>query len=145
MKTSKSHALPTAIDAVERASRQQLGAWYEVLYGRVPPAHASQTFLRGNLLWAVQVRQSGQDPLKLQRQLVRQLAGVVKGTTRQQSTSRPGTRLVREWQGTVHNVTVTDKGYTWEGRVYRSLTRIATEITGTKWSGPRFFGLRRAA
>ena len=48
---------------------------------------------------------------------------------------------MREWQGKVYEVTILDQGYAWEGRVYPNLTRIATEITGTKWSGPRFFGL----
>jgi len=51
---------------------------------------------------------------------------------------------VREWQGVAHEVTVVDDGYAWQGRVYRSLSPIASAITGTKWSGPRFFGLRKA-
>jgi Protein of unknown function (DUF2924) len=56
--------------------------------------------------------------------------------------TRPGTILVREWQGTTHQVTVTADGFLWNGRVHNSLSGIARAITGTKWSGPRFFGMR---
>ena len=58
---------------------------------------------------------------------------------------RPGTRLVREWHGEVHQVMVRDKGFEYRKEQYRSLSQIARTITGTRWSGPSFFGLRRAA
>jgi hypothetical protein len=54
---------------------------------------------------------------------------------------KPGARLIREWRGRTHIVIVLDDGFEFEGRPYRSLTRIAVEITGAHWSGPRFFGL----
>jgi hypothetical protein len=53
-----------------------------------------------------------------------------------------GTVLKREWNGQTHRVTVVDNGFCWEGRSYDSLSKIAHAITGTKWNGPRFFGLR---
>jgi hypothetical protein len=53
----------------------------------------------------------------------------------------PGTRLVRDWHGIGHTVTVLDKGFEYDGRTWQSLTAIAKFITGTHWSGPRFFGL----
>ena len=52
-----------------------------------------------------------------------------------------GARLVREWRGHTHSVTVTRDGFTYAGKSYSSLTRVAQEITGAHWSGPRFFGL----
>ncbi len=55
---------------------------------------------------------------------------------------KPGACLVREWHGKTHSVAVTDDTYLYEGKSYRSLSAIAYEITGTKWSGPRFFGVR---
>jgi hypothetical protein len=58
---------------------------------------------------------------------------------------KPGARLVREWHGRTHAVVVTEEGFEFEGKLYRSLTGIAREITGAAWSGPRFFGLPRAA
>jgi Protein of unknown function (DUF2924) len=53
-----------------------------------------------------------------------------------------GTLLTREWNGQSHRVTVVNDGFTWEGRTYDSLSKVAFAITGTKWNGPRFFGLR---
>ncbi|MEP2235993.1 MAG: DUF2924 domain-containing protein [Marinomonas sp.] len=53
----------------------------------------------------------------------------------------PGTRLVRDWHGTGHTVTVLEKGFEYDGKVWRSLSAIAKAITGTHWNGPRFFGL----
>jgi len=54
----------------------------------------------------------------------------------------PGTVLVREWDKASHHVMVTDEGFAWNGKTYDSLSQIAFAITGTKWNGPRFFGLR---
>jgi hypothetical protein len=58
---------------------------------------------------------------------------------------KPGARLVREWHGRTHAVVVTEDGFEFEGKLYRSLTSVAREITGAGWSGPRFFGLAKAA
>jgi len=55
---------------------------------------------------------------------------------------KPGTRLVRQWQDQVHTVTVEEKGYEYKGCRYQSLSEIARLITGTRWSGPLFFGLK---
>ena len=55
---------------------------------------------------------------------------------------KPGTRLVREWQGRTYDVLVLDDGFFWQGACYRSLSAIARKITGTAWSGPLFFGLK---
>ena len=58
---------------------------------------------------------------------------------------KPGSRLVREWHGRTHTVCVTDDGFVFQGKTYRSLTRIARDVTGAQWSGPRFFGLAKRA
>lgn len=57
---------------------------------------------------------------------------------------KPGTRLVRDWGGSTHHVVVLDRDYLYRDRRYRSLSMIACEITGTRWSGPRFFGIAKA-
>jgi len=57
------------------------------------------------------------------------------------TTVKPGTRLVREWNGQTHTVLVLPDGVEWRGQRYRSLSVVAREITGAHWSGPRFFGL----
>jgi hypothetical protein len=56
---------------------------------------------------------------------------------------KPGTRLLRQWNGRMHSVLVTEKGFQFGGRTWNSLSAIAKRITGAHWSGPRFFGLRR--
>jgi hypothetical protein len=56
--------------------------------------------------------------------------------------AQTGTILIREWQGTAHRVTMLDDGVSFNGKRYRSLSEVAREITGSRWSGPRFFGLR---
>jgi len=56
---------------------------------------------------------------------------------------KAGTRYVREWQGKLHEVSVLPEGYEYNGHIYRSLSEIARSITGTRWSGPAFFGLKR--
>jgi hypothetical protein len=55
---------------------------------------------------------------------------------------RPGTMLGREWNGQMHRVAVLTEGFAWNGKTYRSLTKVAFAITGTRWGGPKFFGLR---
>src|SRR5438105_2633304 len=55
---------------------------------------------------------------------------------------KPGTKLLRDWQGHAHEVLVSDEGFVWQQARYRSLSQIARAITGTRWSGPVFFGLK---
>jgi hypothetical protein len=58
---------------------------------------------------------------------------------------KPGTRIVREWKEKLHEISVLPDGYEYEGQVYRSLSEVARIITGTRWSGPAFFGTKRRA
>ncbi|MGI9450483.1 MAG: DUF2924 domain-containing protein [Geminicoccaceae bacterium] len=58
---------------------------------------------------------------------------------------KPGARLMRAWQGRTHTVLVLDDGFEWQGERHGSLSAIARKITGTRWSGPRFFGLDKPA
>jgi len=55
---------------------------------------------------------------------------------------KPGTRLYRSWQGITQEVLVSESGYSWRGKRYASLSEVARAITGTRWSGPRFFGVK---
>jgi hypothetical protein len=61
---------------------------------------------------------------------------------RRQVDVRPGTVLGREWNGQMQRATVLENGFAWKGKTYPSLSKIALAITGTRWNGPRFFGLR---
>jgi hypothetical protein len=83
------------------------------------------------------------EPQRQLRQIAQQLkqAGVSRINLRPQP--KPGTRLIREWQGRTYEVVVLDDGLSWQGAQYRSLSAIARKITGTAWSGPLFFGLKQ--
>ena len=82
---------------------------------------------------------------KATRRKLRTLAKALRTTGRIGPTPglslKPGARLVREWHGRTHTVTVTEDGFEYAGTSYPSLTKIAKKITGAHWSGPRFFGL----
>jgi hypothetical protein len=98
--------------------------------------------LRQALAWHVQMQalkaKEGTRTAKRSAQALRQAASAPSS-----SKLAPGTRLLREWQGNTHHVTVVQGGFEYDGRTWRSLTAIARAITGTPWSGPLFFGLRR--
>jgi hypothetical protein len=70
-----------------------------------------------------------------------QSTGRISGFGRQPK-FKPGTRLIREWQGQTHEVTVLEEGFRWKDKTYRSLSAIARAITGTRWNGHVFFGLK---
>jgi hypothetical protein len=76
------------------------------------------------------------------RQFAQQLNESQEGRIRRRPELKPGTRLVREWQGRTYEVLVLDDGLSWQGTSYRSLSALARKITGTAWSGPLFFGLK---
>lgn len=102
--------------------------------------------LRG-LAYRLQERAHGGLPAATRRELARIAKQLRAGKSMVDTgaTLRPGTRLVREWHGKLHQVLVLDGAYLFEDRRYRSLTRIAHTITGANWSGPRFFGLKQAS
>ena len=89
-----------------------------------------------------QEKKEGGLPAATRRELERIAAGEAPPSPTPPGLSlRPGTQLIREWQGRVVRVEVVDDGFAWEGRTYASLSSIARAITGAHWSGPRFFGL----
>ena len=77
------------------------------------------------------------------RAIADQLASGKKSTASSQFAPRPGTRLVRQWQGKLHEVVTVESGYLYGDEKYHSLSEIARAITGTRWSGPAFFGLKK--
>jgi hypothetical protein len=114
-----------------------IAAWRRTLK-TPPPKGISRRLLVQILTYEAQVQQRGGLKPAVRRRLARWATG------RAQAPSprlRPGARLVREWNGVSHVVDVTEAGLVWRGRRYRSLSAVARAITGTRWSGPRFFGL----
>jgi hypothetical protein len=82
------------------------------------------------------------EPQRQLRQIALELKQNRETTIHRRPQLKPGTRLMREWQGRTYEVLVLDDGFSWQGSDYRSLSAIARKITGTAWSGPLFFGLK---
>jgi len=83
------------------------------------------------------------EPQRQLRQIAMELKQTGEGAKRFRPQPKPGTRLMREWQGRTYEVVVLDDGLSWQGTQYGSLPAIARKITGTAWSGPLFFGLKQ--
>ena len=104
-----------------------------------PPKLRSPGRLRHMLAWRLQVNAYGDLDAETRRLLA-------KGTPKRNGPeAKPGVRLVREWKGQRHEAEVTDDGVLYRGQRYASLSEVARAITGTRWNGPRFFGLRGGA
>ena len=115
------------------------------LYKTVAAPRLSRELLLRAVGYRIQELASGGLRPELQRQLHQialELQRTGRVTTRPRRQLKPGTRLLREWQGRSHEVLVLNDGFSWQATHYRSLSAIARKITGTPWSGPRFFGLR---
>ena len=114
---------------------------------REPAPELSDDLLRRDIAYRLQERARGGLVPHIRRRidkLVRDAdGGNQKADVPQPVSLRPGTRLVRDWHGKTHQVLVLDDGFLFEDRRYASLTRIACDITGANWSGPRFFGLKQ--
>jgi len=83
------------------------------------------------------------EPQRQLRQIAMELKQTGGAAKRFRPQLKPGTRLMREWQGRTYEVVVLDDGFSWQGTQHRSLSAIARKITGTAWSGPLFFGLKQ--
>jgi hypothetical protein len=105
------------------------------LYRSQPPKKLSRNLLKLGGLSATTKRQIGE--------LAQALASKADLAKARTVNLRPGARLIREWNGETHEVLVVADGYRWRGKTWRSLSVIAREMTGTQWSGPRFFGIGR--
>jgi hypothetical protein len=131
------------LDALCDLSPDELRKEWRRLYRSQPPRLSRDLLVRAIAYRIQELRYGG-----LSKGTSRKLAALVqsRGSGAETATDgaqriRAGARLMREWNGRTHTVTVEEEGFTYAGRKYRSLTAIAREITGARWSGPRFFGL----
>lgn len=110
-----------------------------------PPKNARREYLLRALTYHLQSGAYGGLTVALRRSLAKLSAGDggVAATTSPTRTLKPGARILREWKGSVHEVEVVDAGYRYGTQVYKSLSVIARQITGSRWSGPVFFGLKQ--
>ncbi len=111
-------------------------------HGTAPPRGISGQLLELSAAYALQASVHGGLGRKRQKQLLSMLSSP-EGAKRQATSPalKPGSRLVRVWNGRSHHVEVTEQGFVWNGQAYNSLSAVAREITGARWSGPRFFGV----
>ena len=119
----------------------------DVVELRLPPAHLPRHLLFRSLAYRLQADRLGDLDGESQRLLDRpgspEKAGQRALDLRRHTTAlRPGTILGREWNGQMQQVAVLADGFAWNGNTYPSLSKLAFAITGTRWNGPKFFGLR---
>jgi len=136
-------ALAGAIAEMDALTKDELRRRWAESFNAVVPSRASRAFLQRSLAHRLQEQALGGLTPRLRNRLIK-LAGAVAreaGVTPTPS-FKPGTRLIREWKGAIHEVEILEEGFAWRGHRYANLSRIAREITGTRWSGPLFFGLK---
>jgi hypothetical protein len=139
--------IPNQIAKLRASSRSELLDLWQKLYKKAAPQGIRREILVPFLAYRIQENAYG----GLKPKVVAELRRIAKALDRSRSSTDPpirtrlkiGTRLFREWHGHTHEVFVTDSGYEHSGAGYRSLSEIARKITGTRWSGPAFFGLKR--
>lgn len=139
-----SDPIPARLAALKTATTPELKQQWRDLFDSEPPPF-NRRYLESRLAYRVQeLAYGGLKPETLRRleDLAEEFAGGRTSRRPRPYTPIVGTRLLREWQGTEHVVTVTGIGFEWQGRPYKSLSAIARAITGTRWNGWVFFGLK---
>ncbi len=126
--------LISGIDALDRALCRD--RWREA-FGRSPQKYLSPQFMKRVLIWDAQNKALGGVSSNTTRRLKQIAAGKALSPT-----AKPGSHLVREWNGRTYQVEVVEGGYVMDGKSWKSLSAIAKHITGAHWSGPRFFGVQ---
>jgi hypothetical protein len=136
-------AIERELDRIRSLSNKDLRLEWRRLFHSEPPKISRDLF---SLALGYRIQEVEQGGLgKSTRRKLRTIAKELRATGRVGPTPnlgpKPGARLIREWHGSTHSVTVTEDGFEYAGARYPSLSKIAKKITGAHWSGPRFFGL----
>lgn len=137
-------ALNAQLAALSEMDAPALRAEWRRLYRSHPPKLLRRDLLQLGVAWKLQERVLGGLSAATKRQLVelaRTMATKSDLAKARKVSLKPGARLIRAWGGETHEVLVVEDGFLWQGKTWRSLSVIAREMTGTQWSGPRFFGL----
>jgi hypothetical protein len=137
--------LDAALVELETLSKENLWERYRQHYEQLPPPRLRRELALRAVAHRIQEEARGGPDPALRRRLARpaeELRRTGRIAVGARPPVKPGTRLLREWNGGTHCVTVTHDGFEYRGARYRSLSKIARTITGTRWSGPAFFGLK---
>jgi hypothetical protein len=140
--------LTVEIALIGAMSLEELRRTWRVKLGGPPPKLRSADLLARALAHQLQVKARGDLPAPLRRrtaEMARRFAEEPGFTPAPGLVLKPGSSLVREWQGERHEVRVLEDGFSYRGERLRSLSEAALKITGTKWNGPVFFGLKARA
>jgi hypothetical protein len=139
-----SEPLSAEIDALQSETILQLRERWNALYGTEPPPRTSRDLLIRAVAYRLQERMLGGLSASTRRLLERIADNATSRLTRPtaQRKLHPGAILLRHWGGVQHQVTVLQSGVQFRGKQYRSLSEVARIITGSRWSGPLFFGLK---
>jgi hypothetical protein len=138
-------AILTQVAELPTLPTPKLKAMWRELTGTEPPPY-NRTFLIKRLAYRIQELAFGGLSVQAERRLddlVDELDGKKKPKAKDMTAPIVGTKLIREWQGVMQEVTALADGFEWQGRRYQSLSAVARAITGTRWNGPLFFGLRK--
>jgi hypothetical protein len=130
--------------ALKTAPIGELKATWRKLFDTEPPPY-NRRFLEYRLGYRIQeLAYGGLKPETVERldALADEFGGKLSRRRRIENRPISGTRLIREWKGVEHQVTVRDEGFEYQGRPYKSLSAVARAITGTRWNGHVFFGLK---
>jgi hypothetical protein len=138
-------AVEAELDRLPTAPIADLRKRYRELFRAEPPKAFGPDLLRRSIAHRIQEKAYGGLPASTRRlldQLVKAAMAKPNGRLKQPRRIKPGSELVRTWKGRTYRVMVMADGFAYDGERYASLSEIASEITGTRWNGPRFFGLR---
>ena len=140
-----STTLAREISSLSEATPAELKSRWRALYGTEPPRRISRDLLVRALAYRIQERALGGLKPATRRLLAKVAADASAHRPIEIAPSpalTPGTVLLRDWHGTQHQVIVRENGVEFQGKQYKSLSQVARRITGTRWSGPLFFGLK---
>ena len=133
------------LEQLPRCSIKALREQWHSIFKTKPPTAFGPDLLRRSIAQKLQEDAYGGLSPSIQRELDRTTRSMERASNGRIDLPRrikPGSVLIRDWKGQAHRVTVRDQGFGYDGATYTSLSEIARQITGTRWNGPRFFGLR---
>jgi hypothetical protein len=143
--TMQDSSITQHLDSLPKLSKTELCSLWQRLFKSEPPLKMRKQLMCRVIAYRLQENQFGglnDTQLRRLRQIASALEANPNATVSSRPPIKPGTRLVREWKQQVHTVEVDAEGYQYKGAHYESLSEIARLITGTRWSGPLFFGLK---
>lgn len=138
-RAASAEGLAEALKALAGLGREDLVTRWVALYGAAPPLRTSRALMIRAIAYKMQERVHGGLSTATRRMLTGNIAPATAVLPRD---ARPGTVLLREWHGVTHQVTIVEGGVLHRGKLHRSLSEVARTITGARWSGPTFFGLK---